>query len=202
MVSINYNEAWYRGRPVYNRLPLSGYQDNSAVDAITKPIDLKLMSVKGTLEALAEALDPVNCPVGYLDYVAYLNGFSGRYWDALWTNEVKRQLVTDARYIWANRGKAEIVSKVLTIHGITHDVWRTGSLTLPFTLTATFSTPQMLTYIRLPLSYLRASTQWREAERTRKNFLHCGIKTRVVYDKFYLGFSKLGDPLFTRGIMT
>jgi len=98
--------------------------------------------------------------------------------------------------LWPYRGTLKALTTALDIHGIAYDVWRPGVLTLPFGLPGEFGTGGPEFYIRLPLRYARSSLQWLEAVRSLDNFGLFGTRTGVVYKSFYVGFSRLGEPLF------
>lgn len=189
--------AWNNRRPILHRLPQYGYQDNAIADALTFYPDLKLSGVKDLLERWYLELHPDTCQDASLDYLAYLVGFSGHFWDTRWSNPVKRDLIRASHAIlWRKRGTFEAIRAVLDIHGISYDIWTDGSLNLAFTLSGTFGSPKMRYYLRLPKTTPRVSPAFQEARRTLRLYSPAVTKSKVTYQAFYLGLSRLGDPLF------
>lgn len=191
-----YKQPWVRGSPVMMRLPYKGYRDNEVARALVTPMDYHLTRIKGLLEGFWARLDPEICLEADMEYVGFLLGYSERFWDNTWTVQVKRQFLTRAVELWRLRGTLMGIREVLAIHGIQSDVWTDGTLLLPFTMPGTMGTPRARVFVRLPLLYLRHSPQWLEAERSRQNWLPAAIDTKVCYNKFYIGFSVLGEPMF------
>lgn len=192
-----YSIPWDKGQPVTLRLPRDGYQNNPDVVSLLSQPDWFLTSKKEQLETLYQQLTGETAPVSWLDYLAWLLGWSDEYWDTRWSESVKRQLIVIANSVWERLGRSDVITQILDIHGIEHDLWTEVALQLPFSMPATFSTPKGRLYIRLPIQYLRNGNEFREARRTRDNFVPCTILSGVVYDRFYLGISQLGDPMFS-----
>lgn len=186
----------YPNNPLLSSLPSQGYQDNPTVSFITQWYDKKLVEVANTLETFWQNLIPATCPVGYLDYLAYLCGLSGQYWDTGWTVSVKRVLIEKAHTFWASKGTIGCIKAVLDIHQIPYKIWNRGSLQVPFTLPGIFGVDDLTLYIQLPLAYQRSSPQWKETQRTLYNYGAAVIKSQVVFDAFYVGFSVIGEPIF------
>lgn len=182
-MAMKFKEAWENGRPIFQRLPIENYQTNEVVDWLTQQPDAELMSVKEAMETFYQKLDSVECPVEWLAYLAYLVGLSGEYWDDDWSESVKRSMIANAFSWWERLGTLATFQAVLTVHGITNTVWQPG-----------LSNARV--YTGLPLSYIRDGEEWRETERTVRNFLPVTSRNIVSFDKFYLGFSAIGDPVF------
>jgi phage tail P2-like protein len=189
-------DSWAEGRPVFNRLPLRGYQDNETVDALTVWVDEKLTDTAKLLEGLPGELSPSTCQDKWLDYLGFLVGLSGSYWDIEWSSSVKRAMITEAHRNWGRRGTIDSIRGILDIHGFEYKLWTSSSLRLSFTLPATFGSDNLRLFIRLPLRYQRTSKEFKEAGRTLRNYAPVLIEAKEVFDGFYLGFSKIGDPLF------
>lgn len=185
------------GRPVFYDLPQKGYQDNPTVDWLTRWYDQKLVQVATLMETLWQYLEPEEAPESYLDYLAFLCGLSGTYWDTKWQPDVKRQLIKHAHKLWSSRGTLGAIQKVLEIHNIEHTIWSSGSLRLPFELPRMFGRDDLRIWVRLPLPYQRQSWQFKESQRTLRNYAPTIVQTGVCFNRFYLGFSVLGDPLFS-----
>jgi phage tail P2-like protein len=190
-------DAWATLRPLYSRLPVAAYRDNPLADALTVWADEKLTDKRLQLEGFHEHLDPLTCPSEALDYLGYLVGMSGAFWDSEWSDGVKRQMISQAHlYVWRFRGTLGVVKAVLTIHGFEWDIWLDGSLTLPFEFSGSFGSQKLRYYVRLPIQYARSSSEFREAIRTVKNYSPVHVDARVCYQGFVFGFSRIGEPLF------
>lgn len=195
----NDKTAWASGRPVYGRLPEKGYQDNLIADSLTAWVDGRLSETKGTLEAWPLEVSPDTAKDSSLDYLGWLFGFSGSFWDTSWGPEVKRELIRLSHsFIWPMRGTLAVIRKVLDLHGISYDVWRPGVSTLPFAMPRIFGGGGLRFFVRLPITYIRGGQDWREAERTLRNYAPAVVETKVTYQRFYMGFSKIGDPMFSK----
>jgi phage tail-like protein len=206
------------GRPVFYDLPQKGYQDNPIVDWLTLWYDERIVQSATTLESFWQNLDPMVAPESYLDYLAFLCGLSGKYWDVKWTVPVKRSLISLAHSLWSSRGTLRAIKQVLNIQLSTYlydsegflvddkgdylienpeyTIWTNGALRLSFTLPATFGKDDLKLWVRLPLKYQRSTQQFKEAQRTLRNYAPAIVKSGVCFERFYLGFSVLGDPLF------
>lgn len=196
-MSNAYSAPWDKGRPVFLRLPRDGYQNNPDVEALLTQPDEFLTRTKLLLETLYQRLNPAVCPVEWLDYLGWLNGWSAEYWDTLWSPEVKRALIVISNSVWSGLGQQQILELVLLTHSVEHSIWSAKSLQLPFTLPGVIDTPKGKMFIRVPLKYLRNGQQFKEALRTRNNFVPCTIYSKVTYEYFYLGFSTVGEPVFS-----
>ena len=188
--------TWDTRRPIWGRLPAKGYQDSPVEDWLTAWADEELSAKLAQMESWYTQLHPDTCDPASLDYLAYLVGFSGPYWDTQWQETPKRALVRDSHWLWANRGTLKAIARVLNIHQVQHDLWLSGVLRLSFGLPGRFGTPSPRVYLRLPKQYPRAGAAFGEAERTRRNWVPAVIRSKVTYERFYLGFSRVGDPLF------
>ena len=188
--------AYYDGRPVLNNLPQKGYQDNDVVDWLTLWTDQKLSDTADIMESFWENLIPETCPESYLDYLAFLCGLSGPYWDPKWTIAVKRLMIANAHKFWSNKGTLQTIKDILDIHSLTYSIWTNGALRVPFAIPAVFGRDDLRMYIRLPLVYQRISPQFKEAQRTARNYAPAVVGTKVCFERFYTGFSYVGDPVF------
>jgi phage tail-like protein len=183
-------------RPVFYDLPQKGYQDNPVVDWLTLWYDEKIVQSATTLESFWQNLDPAIAPESYLDYLAFLCGLSGNYWDVKWSVDVKRLLIALAHSLWSSRGTLRAIRQVLDIHSLEYTIWTNGALRLSFTLPATFGKDDLRLWVRMPLKYQRSTPQFKEAQRTLRNYAPAIVKSGVCFNRFYLGFSVLNDPLF------
>lgn len=183
-------------KPLLNILPEAGYKDNALVAALTEPVDRKYSEILALLESMPQKLTSAECPEEMLDYLAYLVGMSGEYWDTSWSAEVKRGFIQNAAMLWRLKGTQRCIETALGIHGITYNLWQSDSIRFPAKLPGTFGVRSLRFYIRLPLSYTRTSYGFLEAQRVLDNYKPVVVKGRVCYEAFKLSYSKLGEPLF------
>ena len=191
---------WQNNRPIFDSLPEKGYKDNSVADALTLWVDHDLSKVALQLQKFYLELDPDTCQSGMLEYLAFLNGLSGSYWDNSWAEPVKRLMIKIAHSVlWNFRGTTYALKTVLQIHGLTFDVWLDGVSNLTFQIPQKMANPKLRFFIRLPVDYARNGKQWREAERTARNFAPAIVGYKVCHEYFRLGFSQVGEPMFKAG---
>lgn len=183
-------------RPVFNRLPVRGYQDNPVADALTRFYDEKLVAVGTQVEQLHTKLDPTSAPSIYLDWLAFLVGLVHPYYSVTWSDSVKRLAITNANEIFSNRGTAGGLALAMNIHGFEYVLAISEDLILPFTFAASTKFGRIATFVILPLKYERKGSQFREAELAVENYTSIITTTHVCYDAFYLGFSVCSDPIF------
>lgn len=186
-------------RPVFSRLPQRGYQDNPIADALTDFYDSKLTEVGTAVQSLHTKLDPATAPESYLDWIAYLVGMVPPYYSTSWTVPVKRSIIAAANEIFRNRGTFKGLDNAIKPHNFTYDVFSSNDLRLPFTFDGTntrFGSVTDSVFIRLPLSYTRQGYEFREAKRAIVNYTSIVTPTKACYDRFYIGFSEIDDPIF------
>jgi phage tail-like protein len=188
----------YNNRPVFNRLPVKGYQDNSIADALTQFYDSKLVAVGRQAENLHTKLDPNTTPEAYLDWLATLVGMVDPYYSLRWSVPVKRKAIATAQTLFRNRGTLKGLQLALDIHGFSYQIHTSDDLRLPFLLTSEtkFGSISDIVFVRLPLEYPRRSYAFLEAERAVKHYTAITNPVKVCYDHFYLDYSVIGDPLF------
>lgn len=188
---------WANRRPILESLPEKGYQDNDVAISLTSWIDESLSEKAEQLQSFHKELDPSTCKVASLDYLAYLNGLNGDYWDTSWSVATKRTLIKNAHSVlWQYRGTSKALSFVLDTHKIKHHIWVDGSTLLSFKLPQKLGSPKLRFYIRLPVTYHRDGWHWKEAERTARNFAPAIVGYKVCHEYFRLGFSRVGEPVF------
>jgi phage tail-like protein len=187
-------------RPVFNRLPIRGYQDNPIADALTSFYDEKLVATGKLVEDFHLSLDPLTTSIDKLDWLASLVGMVAPYYDTGWAVPVKRKAIASANYIFQYRGTKLGLQKALAIHGFTYSIFTSKDLTLPFTFAAdgstnTFGVTSQGAFVTLPIAYPRNGYEFREARRAISMYTAVSTPILACYDKFYLGFSSIGDPL-------
>lgn len=192
--------AWANRTPISGMLPEKAYRDNPVVNWVTAYSDEVLSLWQDTLSTLHLQLDPSTCPEGYLDYVAYLFGLSySPYWVTSWSSAVKRAILLNQAYLKKYRGTKDCIAKVLAIQGLTYCYWQDEPLLLPFRLPGKFGAGRLRVFILLPKLVSRTGREWREAKRTLQGYCPAMIETKVAYQGFLLGRSKLGEPMFPKG---
>lgn len=187
-----------RQRPVFERLPVRGYQDNTTADALTQYYDEKLVKVGRDIENLHLRLNPDTCTPDTLDWLAYMVGMVQPYYSSSWSVPVKRKAIQWANTIFRLRGTTPGISKALSIHGFDYSIRTTDDLKLPFTFgasTSKFGTKSSTAFITMPLTYTRNGYEFKEANRVVDNYSSVVNPLRPCYDRFYIGFSVFDDPL-------
>lgn len=182
--------------PLLSILPEQGYQDNPLSAALTAPTDLKYAEVLALLESMSTKLTVDGCPEEMLDYLAYLVGMSGAYWDSTWSASVKRGFICNAAMLWRLKGTQRSIETALNIHGIVYKIWVGNRITLPSKLPTTFGKRTLRFFVRLPLTTGRTSYDYLEANRVLTNYKPVVTDGRVCYEQFKLGYSKMGEPVF------
>lgn len=190
--------TWLDSKPVLSQLPRKGYQDNLAVQSLVAFADIKLTAIADQLQNFYKELDPTTANEKYLDYLAYLVGLSGNYWDSRWTPEIKRKLIAASHtYLWSSKGTLGVLKFVLDVHGISYDIWTDDTLQIPFRIGDNLANGNSFRFfIRLDKKYNRTSPGWIEAVRTAKNFAPAVVQHRICYKGFIIGASNVGDPVF------
>lgn len=197
MVMDGHINAWAVQRPVYARLPEYAYQDNAVADWLTQWVDSYLSNTAMTLQNFYKELDPTTCQDSSLDFLASLVGLVGSFWDTRWSSVVKRAFITNVGLIFATRGTKTCLQLVISIFKYQYSIWVSGQLVLPFKMSGTFGSSNLVFYLRLPLKYRYKATEWTECERLLKNYAPVVVENAVTYEKYYTGFSRLGQPMFT-----
>lgn len=188
--------AWTNNKPVLFRLPENNYQDNLVAIWLTSWVDEKLSEVRNKLQDFHKELSPDTCSTTSLDYLACLLGFTDVYWDTKYSEEVKRGLLRNVKELWQYRGTKRGILLALALIQVDATIWLKGTLVLPLTLSQTFSTNNLKMYLRLPLKYPENGYHFLQANRVVQGYAPVLIEVQVVYEYFYCGFSKLGQPLF------
>lgn len=185
-------------RPVFNRLPVIGYQDNPIADALTSYYDERLVTVGNLAQDLHLNLNPATCPETYLDWLGFMVGMVQPYYNQGWKVPVKRLAVANANEIFKLRGTLPGINKALGIHGFEYLLFNTTDLKLPFTFGVgnVFGRKSDSTRVLLPLKYARNGYEFKEAQNAANLYSSVVSPLTVCYDKFYIGFSFLGDPLW------
>lgn len=90
-------KGWATGRPIYDRMPVLM---EPYVDPINQYLldiwDESMMSSAEQMLVLDTFFNPQTCPDEWLDYIAPAYGFEQPYYNAAFTNSVKRKLLVNA----------------------------------------------------------------------------------------------------------
>ena len=197
-------DAWNSGRPIYNRLPgvNGGYFDEESdnpADWLTVFWDELLVASKALVADVRDRqLDPQQCDVEWLDFLAALCGFTEDYWDPTWEESWKRQLISESfTNIWPNKGTQQVLERLLEIFEINASIWQGSRFILGLTtLPGLLGSPEWRYYIRVGLEYERTSQQFKLAQRVNRLFGPAYCESDIVYERFYLGISQIGEPIF------
>lgn len=184
-------------KPYTELLPYRGYQDNPVLIKALTYFDEFVKSQRDFLQSFYLQLHPDTCEDKYLDLLAYLVGFSGEFWDAGWTPEIKRTLITNAHpRIWPERGRLDLIYWLIGVLGLDVLPWSSQPLVLPLKLPSKFGSHAYKVFLRVPFHYSRGMKLWNDVERLRRNYLPATTLSRTVYTTFKLGYSKVGEPVF------
>ena len=101
---------------------------------VTAPTDTKVSQWTDQAENFYRIFDPALCPEQYLDYIAYLYGFSGSYWEPTWSPTQKRAFLSNAIYFWNYRGTKGALEKAIECLGYEITLKTPGITKLTFRL--------------------------------------------------------------------
>lgn len=192
----SYTDAWEVSQPLYHRLPEVGYKDNPVASWLTQWVDHEWMLAKTTMEQWYRELDPSTCKETSLDYLAALLGFSDGYWDSSWSASQKRAVLGQTRVLWQYRGSKLAITTIIQALDIRASLWYRDRLVLSFDLPAIFGKNNLIVNLTVPLEVRRNSREWLEVDRVRKLYLPAITASKTTYNKFYFGFSQIGEPLY------
>lgn len=195
--------AWVdEQRPIYARLPKINqrYQaenPENPTNWITRWFDELLVQTKTTLDDLPRQLNALTCDEEWIDFVAYLGGFTGEYWDKSWPLGSKRLIASEANWIWSNKGTRQVLEYLFAALNLDVTIWAGEQFYPDVTpLPAFLGEPTYQYWAIVPITYLRTSPEYRLADRINRLFGAVVSDSRVVYDGFYPGLSYPGDPVF------
>ena len=194
--------GWSTNRPIYDRLPSDAerYNGNPIVDAITQPIDSILVSYRAALSNFErDFLNADTARSDALDWLAMNCGFTGKFWQADWTDAQKRLLIKNSHsFIWANKGTERLLIWLLSVFAIDATVLSTGDFLADINAADDDSVggSQLEYFIVMSIVYETTSKEWRLALRLNYLYMPIFCDSDVVYDAFYADLSKTGDPIF------
>lgn len=193
-------EAWL-DRPIYNSLPAvyEAYHGNEVVDDITKYWDEKLIKLKADIDDLPRQLNPLTCDKEYLPLLSYITGFTGSYTILDYPEDVQRKMISRAYdFIWKYKGSEEVLGYILTLLEVPHRIWYGAFLVLGYTrLPHPFSTKSLNAYVLISIGVRRNGVEWNNVRRNVDLYTAAFSEIKIAYDAFYLGYSALGEPLFS-----
>lgn len=182
---------------IQDRLPDKGYADNPTVDWLLAHTNAKVNQWKDIMENFHTQLNPNTCSDSNLDWLSQLFGFTGKYWSFSWSNTQKRNILKLGLSFWAIKGTLSAVNKWVTALSLPIEVWSGSKLVLPFVLGSAMSNPKFKIVLRIPFTENRGNTVWRESIRITETLTPVTTPTYVGFDAFRLGYSQLGECLFS-----
>lgn len=194
--------AWSEGRPIYLRLPSDAekYQGNPAVAAICQPFDAILMQYKAAIDNFErDFLNPDTARSDALDWLAQNCGFTGKFWQADWTDAQKRLLIKNSHsFIWNNKGTYRLLYWLLnTVFAIPAQIFQVGQFLADINAADdVLGGDQLQYFLLMPITYKTTSKEWRLAERLNYLYMPVFCSSDVVYDAFYADLSAAEDPIF------
>jgi phage tail P2-like protein len=200
--------AWDENRPIFRRLPQYGWQDNEIADAITSAYDQILMELQQEiLNFPTNFIDPDTARADALDWLAQLCGYTGEYWDASWTESVKRQLIKDHQMVWANKGTQYLLEYLLNLFGLSdtkirvRGAWRAGVNKPGDAIGGELLHYSVVIGSPTSVGYQRGGAEWRLIDRLRRLYMPAWCDSipegnrYLHYHRFRAGRSAAGDPL-------
>lgn len=205
--------AWQSGRPIYDRLPgeselykrdQSDPDYNPTTDValwLTKFWDDLLIEQRGNVDNLyRDVFDPLTAKPENLDWLAQLAGYTGEYWDSSWTDTQKRQLIKRAYdYVWINKGTKQLLEWLIELFDLDAVIYSPGEFILGETPLGSPIGGEPFKYLInvdfRGAGYLRTSPEWKLLEKLNYLYGTAYSESKVVYTKFILGYSHLGDSL-------
>ena len=194
--------GWSTNRPIYDRLPSDSerYNGNPVVDAITAPFDSILVSYKSAIDNFErDFLNADTARSDALDWLGQLCGFTGKFWQADWTDAQKRLLIKNSHsFIWANKGTERLLIWLLSVFAIDATVYSVNDFLADLSAADDDSVggSQLEYFIVMSLVYETFSPQWKLAEKLNYLYMPLFCDSDCVYDGFYADLSKTGDPIF------
>ena len=194
--------GWSSNRPIYDRLPSDSerYNGNPIVDAITKPIDSILVSYRAALSNFErDFLDPDTARSDALDWLGQLCGFTGKFWQADWTDAQKRLLIKNSHsFIWANKGTERLLIWLLSVFAIDATVLSTGDFLADINAADDDSVggDQLQYYLLMPITYQTTDRAWLLATRLNDLYMPVFCDSAIVYASFMADLSSADDPTF------
>lgn len=201
---MNPKQAWIIDkRPIYSRLPqisqrYNGEDFENPSQWITRWFDELLVATKATIDDLPRQLNALTCDADWIDFVAYLSGFSGEYWDKSWSMATKRAIACKSNWIWSNKGTQAILEYIIAAVGLSAVIWLGEGFVIGESIIGetTLGEPEYQYFIQVPFLYDRDGAQFRLAEKLNRLYGPIVSDSAVCYDGFYIGFSVVGDPIF------
>ena len=193
--------GWSTNRPIYARLPSEAekYNGNPAVDALCQPFDSILIQYRAALSNFErDFLNPDTARSDALDWLGQLCGFTGKFWQADWTDAQKRLLIKNSHsFIWNNKGTYRLLYWLLnTVFAIPAQIYQVGDFLADISAADDdLGGDQLQYYVLMPITYQTTDKAWLLS--TRLNYLYMPIfcDSAIVYDAFYADMSSANDPV-------
>jgi len=194
--------GWSTQKPIYDRLPSDSerYNGNPVVAAICQPFDAILISYKSAIDNFSrDFLDPDTARSDALDWLGQLCGFTGKFWQADWTDAQKRLLIKNSHsFIWNNKGTYRLLYWLLnTVFAIPAQIYQVGDFLADISAADDdLGGDQLQYYVLMPITYETTSKEFRLAERLNYLYMPVFCDSDVVCDAFYADLSSADDPVF------
>jgi len=201
---MNPKRAWIVDeRPIYSRLPqisqrYKAENPENPSNWLTRWFDELLVGTKTKIDDLPRQLNALTCDADWIDFVAYLSGFSGEHWDKAWSMATKRAIASKANWIWSNKGTKAVLEYILNAVNLSAVIWLADDAVFDVDDldVASFGEPQYQYFIQVPFSYDRNGAQFRLAEKINRLYGPIVCDSAVCYDGIYLDYSEFGDVFF------
>lgn len=201
--------VWHNLRPIFNRLPIVYREPNDGDNPsnwLTDFWDDFYVDIKEVAEAFFERhIDPATAETENLDWAATtIYGYLGEYWNPLWSDNVKRQLMTDAYpYLWVERGTQGVIEYLLDLHQVP-TFPEAGKIWFVPPLYAGVNTivPCQVAYapfqfdIRLDSFEERTAPAWVESYRVTELYTPIWSLPIVGHKYWYVGLSRAGEGVY------
>lgn len=161
------------------------------------------MELKDKLEHVhQDMLDPTTARAEHLDWLGQLCGYVGPYSLAPFTPAQKRILIAESfRFVWPYRGTRALLLFLIRLVGIEASIYYESDFILGLSRAGDpFGTPNLTYWIRVTLKYPRGSKEYKLMQRLNTLYGPVYCRSQVCYDRFYLGFSACGEPLFSPNV--
>ncbi|NEP14533.1 MAG: hypothetical protein F6K14_30915 [Symploca sp. SIO2C1] len=156
-------------------------EQSNIADALTRVSADAIASVEDKLKNYrAYYLDPATAKAEWLDEIARYHGW-GNYWDSTWTEDIKRQLLINTEFIFANRGNKDAIAKLFDIFELDAVLQSTSGFILGVTLlSGTLSNSPYDYEISVPANYAPGTPERELILRLTKQFLPCWINLSIT----------------------
>lgn len=185
-------------RPIFNERPkqLDPFPEGGTYDQLTQWIDKVLTGTLDAAVAFKTKLDPLTCPEEYLDLLALLTGFTGRYWGDAWPTNVKRLLIDQAyKLIWPYHGTERVLRYVLDAYPVRYRILTRGQFRADVSKADVDKVGQILPLVDILITTTipRTHPEFKYAQLVRNTYVPAVTGGKVMYSHFMADRSVTGD---------